>query len=134
MMCMVYFALALAVVHVVMAMVPRCGEGSNSFFFLAPFYCFAQGWDRVGLSQWTAQRAQQENLKSRAKVQRRNPWCALTSQGVDLDRWGRLEVGQAGVQGGAEPPHRWPARLLTKTAGKPRRRACRRGRGWLTTG
>ena len=60
--------------------------------------------------------------------------CALTSLEVAWDWWGRRQVGRAGAQGGAEPPHRWPARLPAKIARKPRRHACRRGREWLTNG
>ena len=82
--------------------------------------------------------------KSKGKVHERNPkeqtrgesqrLRALTSLEVDWGWWGRLLVGRGVALGVAEPPRRWPVHPPATRAKKPRRRACRRGRGWLTNG
>ena len=82
--------------------------------------------------------------KSKGKVHERNPKAetkgesqrlrALTSLEVDWGWWGRLLVGRGVALGVAEPPRRWPVHPPATRAKKPRRRACLRGRGWLTNG
>ena len=105
------------------------------FFFPRAFFLSAVGPPKF---RWF------KPAKSKGKVHERNPKAqtrgesqrlrALTSLEVDWGWWGRLLVGRGVALGVAEPPRRWPVHPPATRAKKPRRRACRRGRGWLTNG
>ena len=112
-----------------------CARISLSFFFPRTFFLSAAGPPKF---RWF------KPAKSKGKVHERNPKAetkgesqrlrALTSLEVDWGCWGRLLVGRGVALGVAEPPRRWPVHPPATRAKKPRRRACLRGRGWLTNG
>ena len=123
-------------VHCGYAEEPGCEKSYHGmFFFSRTFFLSAAGPPKF---RWF------KPAKSKGKVHERNPKAqtkgesqrlrALTSLEVDWGWWGRLLVGRGVARGVAEPPRRWPVHPPATRAKKPRRRACLRGRGWLTNG